>query len=281
MSQEKCKNCQTNLLENAQFCHHCGAKVIRQRITLKNLWQNLFMSIFGWDNKYLFTFKELLLRPHIVFQEYIQGTRKKYLNPFTFFTIGAAIAILIFNTFSEEYLKISTQVNNNQYELMKGRLAPKDTLSATVKENTEKNDKMKKKQAEWNLKTQKLILQYFNIFSFIILPFYSFIAYLVYWKPYNFGEHLIINAYIQGISFISMSIIFLLSLITIPNVFFAGMLVLIGIYLYVYSKLYQLSFIKIILKLLKFLGILLAMAITLFLIGIVIGVVLALLGVSK
>lgn len=76
MSQEYCKNCQTELLPDSKFCHHCGAKVVEKRITFKNLWSSLLTSIFGWDNKYLFTLKQFLLKPQIVLKEFLTGTRK-------------------------------------------------------------------------------------------------------------------------------------------------------------------------------------------------------------
>lgn len=179
----------------------------------------------------------------------------------------------MFSSFSKQYLELSTNVNRNQYQYINDNLAPQDSLPKENKERRTEINEIQKKQFELGLQIQKLILQYYNVFAFLVLPIYTLMAYLVFYKPYNFGEHLIINTYIQGFSFILMTIFVLLSLIISPDIYFYNILAMAGLYLYVYSKLYQLSYIKIFLKFLKFLGIFIGLATILFLMGVVIGVI--------
>ena len=83
-----CKNCELPLRTDYSFCANCGAKVIRNRLTLKSLWYDFTERFFNLDNTFLKTFKHLFSRPDDVIVGYINGTRKKYLNPVSYFTIA-------------------------------------------------------------------------------------------------------------------------------------------------------------------------------------------------
>ena len=106
-----CKNCNSPISENSKFCTNCGAKIITNRITVKGLLTDISQNIFGWDNKFFLTVKTMFARPQSLLREYITGTRKKYMNPFTFLALGAAISLFVFNFFSEEYLAFNIESN--------------------------------------------------------------------------------------------------------------------------------------------------------------------------
>lgn len=103
----KCKNCEFELNQKDDFCRECGAKNIRERTTLKRLFSNLLNAL-GWDSNFFVTFRMLLYQPHIVFKEYINGTRKKHANPFAFFAISLAASLFVFNHYSEDLIELST-----------------------------------------------------------------------------------------------------------------------------------------------------------------------------
>ena len=128
---------------------------------------------------------------------------------------------------------------------------------------------------EINDKVQRFILQYFNLFSFLILPIYTWIAFRVFRAPYNYGEHLVINAYLQGVTFLTTTVTFLLSLVISPAIYFMSMLITVGYYCYAYGKLYEYGLSEILMKLLKFIGILFFVLLALLLLGIIIGIVTA------
>jgi hypothetical protein len=122
-----------------------------------------------------------------------------------------------------------------------------------------------------------LIFKNYNLFAFLLLPVYALIAFLVFGKPYNYGEHLVINAYIQGTTFLVATVMFLVSLATHPAVHGSSILIVILYYCYTYGKLYQLTTGKLILKFLKFIGVLLFIPLVLILIGLVVGLIKAML----
>jgi len=282
----ECKNCGTPLAEQANYCNHCGARVVNERLTLKKLWESLVSDVFGWDNKYFLTLRHLLVHPEKPLGTYVAGVRKRYVNPFTFFAIGAAVAVLIYNQFTEEYLSISQSLYEEQaviYEEEGGATANDTTAKTQQKgELTEdgkpilKEEKIRQTQAEMNYKMQKLILKYFNIFSFLMLPLYAYIAFWVYGKPYNFAEHLYINAYIQGITFLFSAIVFLLSVFISPKGYLASLPITILYYTYAYGKLYQLNLGKSLLKIGRFLVVFTVVLLIFGILSVVLGIVLGL-----
>lgn len=255
-----CKNCQKNLIDTSYFCANCGAKIVTSRLSTKSIWKNFIDEFFGWDNKFLFTIKSLTLQPEVVFKEYINGTRKKYVAPFVFLAIGTALAMLIFNSFSNNYIKISESINETQFEIIEEQWGE---VKKTDEFNQQKTEQLKKSE-----NIQKSILKYFNIFTFLLIPFYTLIAYLVFRKPYNYGEHLIITCYSQGFLFLVSILFFALSLVLNPIIYSFSILIAIVYYLYAYGRLYQLSAKKLVVKFLKFLGILLLFILT----GVIIGI---------
>ena len=67
----RCKNCQTKFLIESDFCYNCGAKVIRNRLTLKNLLNDFSEQFLNYDNKFLQTFIQLFKKPEVVIDGYI------------------------------------------------------------------------------------------------------------------------------------------------------------------------------------------------------------------
>ena len=265
-----CKNCQDPLEENAQFCDNCGAKVIHSRITFKLLITQLFSDVFGLDSKFFLTLKKMLLAPNEVLNEYITGVRKRYVNPFAFLAVGAAISLLTFNFFSDEFIKMSSSVETEQNKEMRV-LANKDL--STIKNISDaelKKLRQKQQSARVGLKVQEayfnFFLQYFNLIAFLMLPIYALTSKWTYRKPHNYGEHIVMNAYLQGFTMYISVIAFFISMFTNPFVYISSTFLYIVYYLFAFSKLYNHSFGKSLLKLLRFI-IMLVLAIILFLIA--------------
>jgi hypothetical protein len=93
----ECKNCGTSQRSDFNYCPNCGAKVIRNRLTFKNLSHDITDRYFDLDNTFLRTFKHLLTKPELVIDGYISGIRRKYLNPISYFGIALTLSgLLIF-----------------------------------------------------------------------------------------------------------------------------------------------------------------------------------------
>lgn len=255
-----CKNCKCVIKETSKFCNSCGAKVVTERISIKNLWTDVSQNIFGWDNKFFFTIKSLVLKPGILLREYFDGTRKKYVNPFTFLAIGMAINLFVFNAYDEEFLSVMSDFNKIQIDWMA------DTLGGPYAEPD-----FQSQQMDQSDHVSKIMLKYFNLFVIALMPCYTLLAFLVYRKPFNYGEHLVVNCYIQGFSFLTTTLVFFISLCFYPGLYLLIYPLLILYYTYVYGRLYKLSIGQSILKIIIFLALLFAAFIILVILSLIIG----------
>lgn len=228
----QCNNCNTNLSSKDNYCNNCGAKVIRNRLTLKNLFSDFIETYLNYDNKFIQTFINLFIKPEDVIGNYITGTRKKYVNVINYFTIAITFTGLEYFLIKRSFPDFLDLSDISQ----KGMENFSNTILNTVKE-----------------------YQSFALMLFV--PFYAFMAKMTFFnvKKFNYTELLVIFMYIIAHTSIVGT------LIIIPSAFFElkmGQLspfVLIFQILYsafCLKRLYDLSFKGIILRTLFFLLIL-------------------------
>ena len=106
-----CKNCNNNLINQADYCHNCGEKIIRNRLTLKNLFHLYAQTFFNFDNKFFQTFVNLFSKPEVVVTAYIDGLRKKYINVISYFALALTLVGLeyyIINNYFPGFSDLST-----------------------------------------------------------------------------------------------------------------------------------------------------------------------------
>ncbi len=259
-----CPNCQDPISDESTFCKNCGNKIDLPRISTRTLFSDFLENVLGWDNKYFRTLFMLFRNPKQLAAEYFQGARRKYMNPIGFFAIGMTLSILLFSIFQEEYMAISLESAKAQTQLMAEKLGG---LYADAD--------FQQQQLALNQKLQGWILRYYNIASFLLLPVYAFIAFLVFRKPLNYGEHLVISTYIQGVSFLISSLLFLLSIFVSPFALTFSVVALFFLYLYVYAKIYGLGIPEILLKILLFFAVVMILFIVFLILGFLIGYLLA------
>ena len=76
-----CLQCGTELTGN--FCHNCGQSASTpKRINGRNFWKTFIKSVTDFESGFLYTLWMLFTRPWILIRDYINGQRKKYVNPF-------------------------------------------------------------------------------------------------------------------------------------------------------------------------------------------------------
>ncbi|MBB4807370.1 hypothetical protein HNP38_002674 [Chryseobacterium defluvii] len=163
----KCLNCNTTTENN--FCSVCGQKTSTHRFSLKHFILHDFIhGVFHLDKGFLFTVKELFIRPGHSTREYIQGKRVKHFNYFTLLLIIIAVTHFI-----------------GSYEKVK---------MIDIVEN--------KKNFEGFTKVTK---EYAKLIALSWVPFYAFASYILFKKSkQNYSEHLVQTMYmIAGILMIN------------------------------------------------------------------------------
>ena len=258
-----CKNCQSELSDHDKYCPQCGAQVVAKRINTKSLFNEFLYNFFGWDNSFIKTLRDMIIRPHRVVRDYLNGVRKRYVSPFIFVAVGTGLAMLVFNALSEQYLEFSNTLGEQQVEIIKDNLDLKEGSKEEKEFQQQYNELQNPKEL------QESVLKYFNIITFLLLPFYTFVSYLVFGRKLNYGEHLVVNCYIQGFSFFLGVLLFVVSIYTYPPAFYFQYVIIITYYLFTYAKLLNLGTGKAILKLLLFILVLILLLVVVFIIGVI------------
>lgn len=230
-----CKNCNTKLSENSEFCNSCGGKVIRNRLTFRNLFEHLIETFFNYDNKLLRTFITLFKNPEDVIGGYVKGIRKRYVNPISFFGIILTINglnVFIISKFYRQYIDPSNLIDDTAINKNVGSQQIMTSIS-------------------------EVSLEFASLLFSGLIPFIALISLIVFYnKKYNYTEHLIVYLYSMSVYSFIASIFGLLVLALIPEkylLFGTMMYVFIFIYhCYVLKRLFQLTITQLILKTLLF-----------------------------
>jgi hypothetical protein len=281
----ECKNCQEILTENAQFCPNCGAKVVLERIHFKKLLIEFFVMNFGVDSRFLLTIRKMATQPEVVINEYLDGVRMRYINPFAFLAVGAGLSLLIFNYFADDFIAINRELNSVQIKEYKEKAAIDISSLKNVSDKEIEKIKIEKKTAQLQLDFLEgmwnFMLRYFNLLTFVFLLIYAVLSKWTFRKPHNFGEHIVMNSFMYGFTTYFALIAFFLSILIHPSIYTFSIFGAILYYMYAFGRVYKLSFGRNILKLFRFLVGIIFVFITLAILAGFIGLLIGYLGLIK
>ena len=226
-----CKNCQTELETSAEFCKTCGAKIIRNRLTLKNLFEHFSEHFLNYDNRFLQTFICLFTKPEDVIGGYIDGVRKKYVNVISYFAIALTLSglqLFILDKFFPEAMDMSAMTNTTQGS------------------------------EQMNTDVMSMVREYQSLLMMMNVPIYAIVSYLVFYtlKKFNYTEHLVIFMYaLSQLTFVGVLIAISAAFLgfSLAHASFILMPIQVIYSAYVLKKLYKLSVKGLILRTLLFL----------------------------
>lgn len=227
-----CKNCHTELPAESEFCNSCGGKVIRNRLTFRNLFEHISETFFNYDNKLLRTFIDMFKKPEVVINGYIDGIRKRYVNPISYFGLAltlTGIYLLILNKFYPEAMDFSNFVVQGQEEMQKRNIS--------------------------------VIQEYQSVFMMLYIPIYALIARVTFLglKRFNYTELLVVLMYWQSqLSIIGAFTIIIAAMfgITHGTVSMCLLPLMLFFAAYIFKRIYELSIGQILLRTLFFLVVL-------------------------
>jgi len=244
-----CKNCGHSLRSDFRYCPNCGAKIIHNRLTIKNIWQDLSFQVFNLDNTLIKTFRHLFSKPDVVVESFINGTRKKYMNPISYFAIAITLSGLLFYVLRNIYHVNLTEGGFN------GQKGPK----------------------------MDFIFDYQGLLSYLFLPLYATLTWILFLdkRKLNYTEHLITNAYITAqTSFVQVIIclpLFGILDINYQNFNLYALFIMIAYQFYVFSRVHKIGAGSTILRalgyLFMFMVLMMGIGILIFIIGLLTGVI--------
>jgi hypothetical protein len=212
-----CKNCGHPIEDWQNFCGHCGAKVIRNRLTPKILAEQVNQEILAIDNRFFRTLYALFRAPEDVIVGYINGVRKKYQDVLQYFAIALTITgfqVLAVSYFFPEAFEVDSALN--------------DFL-----ENQPGQEKNPFKDLSYQEATDFQGLGYI-----LTLPLYALSTWIAYRvigdKRYNLTEHFVINLYYSAQSIILFALLILISVIFGMDYLTGSLITLVPLYLYYY-----------------------------------------------
>lgn len=83
-----CEKC--NAIITGEFCSNCGRKKTLERIDKKHFWEEFFILV-GYKSGFLFTIKNLLIRPGKTLNNYLYVDRDSFTKPTTFLVLTTVI----------------------------------------------------------------------------------------------------------------------------------------------------------------------------------------------
>lgn len=205
-----CKNCNTSLEKTNMFCPECGAKIIRNRLTLKNLFAHFSETFLNYDNKFLVTCIDLIKNPVTVIDGYVNGVRKKHINPISFFAISLSLTGLSLFFIIKFY--------------------PEAMDFSKIAESEMLNNPASKKSMD---KISDFSLEYNSLIYALLIPAFALLSLIIFYKKkYNFTEHIVIYLYTM-------------SLFAITSIFISHIVLLFSVEYYFISSMsaYALAFI--------------------------------------
>jgi hypothetical protein len=241
-----CKNCHNELTTDSEFCNSCGGKVIRHRLTFKNLFEHITETFFNYDNKLLRTLIDLFRKPEAVIGGYIEGVRRRYVNPISYLalalTIGGVYIIVLKKFFPNAMTEMSAIGAEGQEETM--------------------------------IKITNTIQEYYSIVMVLFVPLYALLGRLVFInrKEFNYTEHIVMAMYVMAqFTLVSSFLNIVLLVLHIPSSLLGSASIFLQMvyFAYCYKCIYKLSFGGLVLRTLLFFGIILAIMLICIILGVV------------
>ena len=90
---QSCKNCGAKSQGN--YCSVCGQRTSVYKVTFKETFQDLAANLFVINAPLLITIRDMIVRPGTLLRSYLNGKRRTYYRPVSFFILMTVLYIVI------------------------------------------------------------------------------------------------------------------------------------------------------------------------------------------
>jgi len=211
----KCKNCSANLRTDFKYCPGCGAKVVLKRITFKGLFSDFFERLLNIENNFFKTIGHLTVWPEKVITSYVEGTRRKYLNPVNYLTVSLALSGIVL------YCLRRFALDKINFDFMGQGV-----------------------NAEGTMKVMNIVMEYNNFIFLLYIPIVAFAGFLTLnQRSYNIPEYIVTGTYILAHTSVLTFPITMIVILVFPEKYMAysvlSLLIMLGYSLFVLLRIHS------------------------------------------
>jgi Protein of unknown function (DUF3667) len=184
-----CAGCGTELL--GKFCHKCGEKRLnRSDYSLQGFVADVFEKFTHFDSKFARSFKALVWPPGRMTADYLNGRRKRYVKPLSFFFV---INLIYFLSIGWNAMRTYESPLQNQFRNPYGALALRMTDARLAgAADAERQAFETRFDAQNHLLSKSLLV--------LMAPMLAAgLALLFFRKKWYFGEHLIAALHLHSL----------------------------------------------------------------------------------
>lgn len=174
-----CKNC--GALTNGLYCSNCGQKPVPERITLHYIWHEIVHFLTHAEKGFFFTSWQLVKAPGQVIKNFIEGKRKNYQRPVSYYLIWIGLYSLILYLFEKSF-------GENKVVSFADYFGPGETT--------------------------RFAISHLNIVLTLLLPVQAvYVYFLLLYNQYNYVEALVVILYAIGTVILLQAVFVLMCLI--------------------------------------------------------------------
>jgi hypothetical protein len=162
-----CKNCKSPV--SREYCKECGQRTSVEKVTFKETFQDLADNFFSVNAPFFKTLKLLFVNPGKIFREFLNGKRKTYYKPVSFFILITLV-----------YLLVRALIDYDPFQ----------NSTITVKDDS---------QSQLLTQARNFMMLNIDKFLFLFVINVSILLKIFFFKRYRLAEYIAIGFYIAGV----------------------------------------------------------------------------------
>jgi len=132
-----CLNCEQPISDNDNFCSNCGQVNDELPLSIKQFISEFFSGFFSFDTRFFKTFIPLIFKPGSVSKDYVEGKRRRYVNPFQLYLHITIVFFLLQGLFSafDEYKLTGSFTKNTSKVSIDSLMTESDNIKDEIEED--------------------------------------------------------------------------------------------------------------------------------------------------